>query len=370
MMSARCPAQRPASSPTCAARRGAHRATPRLTHSNNTALSGARVAATPRARRAARAFASPAASLPPAFAPHAGAAVPFDALRAPQQLVAQLGEGLETPVQLLYLAALLALLAAGSYLVVRQVLVRRELENAAKELGERVRSGDASAADHFEMGCVLLRKKVYGAAVKNLECVLLSGIRSHLFPDFLTSPFPKVCAGPVGRILLRRGGQGAGAQRAGVRAVFAGAGGEGGGRGARARAVQGRGGPAAGLRDRVEQHGRGAGGAQALRRGAFVLQVRAAVRARQRDGHRAVKGAGHTAGPHGGNVFGMKNVGDITNGRCLAGLLRCHRRRTRVAPVRVSRDHVVIHLSFFCLDATLLSDTDASRMQRVIVFLH
>jgi hypothetical protein len=35
-------------------------------------------------------------------------------------------------------------LVVGAYLVVRQVLIRRELEEAAKVLGERVRTGDAS----------------------------------------------------------------------------------------------------------------------------------------------------------------------------------------------------------------------------------
>ena len=77
-----------------------------------------------------------------------------------------------TPVQLIYLAALLTLLAGGSYLVVRQVLVRRELETAAKALGERVRDGSASAEELFEMGCVMLRKKVYTQAVRHLEGAL------------------------------------------------------------------------------------------------------------------------------------------------------------------------------------------------------
>ena len=117
-----------------------------------------------------------------------------------------MSEGLEAPVQLLYLLTLLGFLAAGAYLVVRQVLtdqrsaskewcmlrshyaaarlpriqqpatmpaaygvppfasnalrtwgttvqclvsrqvlIRRELEEAAKVLGERIRTGDASA---------------------------------------------------------------------------------------------------------------------------------------------------------------------------------------------------------------------------------
>lgn len=53
-------------------------------------------------------------------------------------------EGLETPIQLLYLTALLGFLAFGAYLVVRQVLIRRELDEAAKALGERIRTGEAT----------------------------------------------------------------------------------------------------------------------------------------------------------------------------------------------------------------------------------
>jgi len=46
----------------------------------------------------------------------------------------EIGQGLEFGVQLLYLGALLSLLGVGSFLVVRQVLIRRELESAAKDL--------------------------------------------------------------------------------------------------------------------------------------------------------------------------------------------------------------------------------------------
>jgi hypothetical protein len=47
-------------------------------------------------------------------------------------------------VQLAYLVTLMGFLVVGAYLVVRQVLIRRELEEAAKVLGERVRTGEAS----------------------------------------------------------------------------------------------------------------------------------------------------------------------------------------------------------------------------------
>lgn len=87
----------------------------------------------------------------------------------PSTTAYDLAEGLEAPVQLLYLGLLLSFLAVGAYLVVRQVLIRRELEEAAKVLGERVRNGEAVAEDYFELGVILLRKKLYTQATRNLE---------------------------------------------------------------------------------------------------------------------------------------------------------------------------------------------------------
>lgn len=64
---------------------------------------------------------------------------------AAAQLLGDVGEGLEAPVQLAYLVTLMGFLVVGAYLVVRQVLIRRELEEAAKVLGERVRTGEATS---------------------------------------------------------------------------------------------------------------------------------------------------------------------------------------------------------------------------------
>uniref|UniRef100_A0A7S3VRE4 Uncharacterized protein n=1 Tax=Dunaliella tertiolecta TaxID=3047 RepID=A0A7S3VRE4_DUNTE len=80
-----------------------------------------------------------------------------------------LSEGLETPIQLMYLLALLGFLSVGAFLVVRQVLIRRELDEAAKGLGERIRTGEASCEDYFELGVILTRKKLFTQATKNLE---------------------------------------------------------------------------------------------------------------------------------------------------------------------------------------------------------
>ncbi|KAJ1693241.1 hypothetical protein LUZ63_009939 [Rhynchospora breviuscula] len=83
--------------------------------------------------------------------------------------VYEIGELFELGIQLSYLLTLLGLLGAGTFFVIRQVLVRRELDLSAKELQEQVRSGDASATEYFELGAVMLRRKVYPAAIKYLR---------------------------------------------------------------------------------------------------------------------------------------------------------------------------------------------------------
>lgn len=49
-------------------------------------------------------------------------------------MVYEVGELFELGIQLTYLLLLLALLGVGSFFVIRQVLVRRELDLSAKEL--------------------------------------------------------------------------------------------------------------------------------------------------------------------------------------------------------------------------------------------
>lgn len=83
--------------------------------------------------------------------------------------MAQLSAGLEAPIQLVYLGTLLALLGGATFLIARQVLIRRELDLAAKALGEKAREGVATNEELYELGCVLLRKRAYTQAVKYLE---------------------------------------------------------------------------------------------------------------------------------------------------------------------------------------------------------
>ncbi|XAR55627.1 Protein O-GlcNAc transferase [Bertholletia excelsa] len=85
-----------------------------------------------------------------------------------RDMVYEVAELFELGIQLSYLLLLLGLLGVGTFFVIRQVLVRRELDLSAKELQEQVRSGDASATEYFELGAVMLRRKFYPAATKFL----------------------------------------------------------------------------------------------------------------------------------------------------------------------------------------------------------
>ncbi|KMZ65909.1 hypothetical protein ZOSMA_306G00140 [Zostera marina] len=95
----------------------------------------------------------------------AGAA---EAAVEPAQLY-EIGEAFELGIQLSYLLVLLGLLGAGTFFVIRQALVRRELDLSAKELQEQVRSGESPAIGYFELGAVMLRRKIYPAAIKYLQ---------------------------------------------------------------------------------------------------------------------------------------------------------------------------------------------------------
>jgi len=62
------------------------------------------------------------------------AEVAFGSEEARPNAVYEVSELFEFGIQLIYLGALISLLGIGSFFVVRQIVIRRELENAAKEL--------------------------------------------------------------------------------------------------------------------------------------------------------------------------------------------------------------------------------------------
>merc|ERR1712224_1021825 len=72
-------------------------------------------------------------------------------------------------IQLVYVGALLGLLSGAVFLVVRQVLFRTQLEEATKELSAKARTGDATYDEYYELGVLLIRKKLFATALKHLD---------------------------------------------------------------------------------------------------------------------------------------------------------------------------------------------------------
>lgn len=83
-----------------------------------------------------------------------------------------ISEGLELPVQLIYLTTLLGFLSVGAYVVVQQVLSKRGMDELAKDIGERSRNQEATPVDYYELGVILLRKKLFTQANQNLKKAL------------------------------------------------------------------------------------------------------------------------------------------------------------------------------------------------------
>merc|ERR1712224_800192 len=73
-------------------------------------------------------------------------------------MVATMVEGLEIPIQLVYIGLLFSLSATliGSFTT--QLVIRRELDEAAKTVADRINSKSVSASDYFEMGAILTKK--------------------------------------------------------------------------------------------------------------------------------------------------------------------------------------------------------------------
>merc|ERR1712224_1019845 len=80
-----------------------------------------------------------------------------------------ISEGLETPIQIIYISLLLVILATFFGLFSRELLVRRELDESAKKLSEALNSDGASAGEYFELGAILIRKELYSQALRNLQ---------------------------------------------------------------------------------------------------------------------------------------------------------------------------------------------------------
>merc|ERR1719217_789104 len=85
-----------------------------------------------------------------------------------------MSEGLETPIEIGYIGLLLTILVIFIGSIARQLTSRRELDEAAKVVADRINSRNVSASDYFEMGAILTEKKLYVQALNYLQkCIKL-----------------------------------------------------------------------------------------------------------------------------------------------------------------------------------------------------
>lgn len=73
---------------------------------------------------------------------------------------------------IIYLSILLALLGVAAVLVLRQVLKTRRTELTLSRLQKKLTSQKGSAIEYYELGSLLLDKKLYGQAVIHLKQAL------------------------------------------------------------------------------------------------------------------------------------------------------------------------------------------------------
>jgi len=85
-----------------------------------------------------------------------------------------MSEGLETPIQIVYIGLLFSILITFIGSFTTQLVARRELDEAAKIVADRINSQNVSASDYFEMGAILMKKKLYVQALRYLQkCIKL-----------------------------------------------------------------------------------------------------------------------------------------------------------------------------------------------------
>lgn len=81
---------------------------------------------------------------------------------------------MESGLPIAYLSLLVALLSVAGGLIVRQVWKTRSTELKLSKLQKRLTSGQGSPQDYYELGSILLTKKLYGQAIAALQQALKS----------------------------------------------------------------------------------------------------------------------------------------------------------------------------------------------------
>jgi len=82
---------------------------------------------------------------------------------------------MDSKLGIAYLGALVALLAGVIWLVIRQILKARSLENVITELQPKLQKEKGTPEDYYQLGSVYLRKKLYAQAIALFNKALKEG---------------------------------------------------------------------------------------------------------------------------------------------------------------------------------------------------
>ncbi|MBE9040331.1 tetratricopeptide repeat protein [Oscillatoriales cyanobacterium LEGE 11467] len=81
---------------------------------------------------------------------------------------------MDTNLVTIYLVILIVLLGGAAIAVVRQIFVTRRIEGRLSKLQKKVAKGDGTAKDFYELGSILLDKKLYSQAIAQLQKAIKS----------------------------------------------------------------------------------------------------------------------------------------------------------------------------------------------------
>ncbi len=79
---------------------------------------------------------------------------------------------METPLALSYVVLLVGILAVVAYLIARQIIKNRQLEKVISELQPKLQKQKGTPQEHYELGSVYLKKKLYAPAIRELQQAL------------------------------------------------------------------------------------------------------------------------------------------------------------------------------------------------------
>ena len=79
------------------------------------------------------------------------------------------GTAFEAGVEVIYLMLLVIVVGGIGYVGLQQLLIRRRLDLASKDLQEKVRTGDATAEEFYQYGAIMIEREYYSLAIKTLK---------------------------------------------------------------------------------------------------------------------------------------------------------------------------------------------------------